>query len=564
MSLALLLGLLACTQPVSKPDETDLDSSSNADSPGESQPDTAPVLDTSADTSGDSTPDTGETSDPDEDGPEGCDDLYDPDLMPAFEVEISDAEWSKLLRDYARGDKEYHPIVFRYDGEEVSDAMIRLKGNPSFSWFTDKLQFVIAFNEVDRDGRFHGLRKLALDASWYEPTLLRDRLAWSMIRRQGELPAACANSATLTINGEYYGLYTNIEYFDHEWLERAFGKDDATGTLWKYGYDAVSNEEAATGSVDAMWATTNIDRLTGLGDLDEWELMWAAEIALGDDDGYWCCNHNFYLYEHPSRGVLFVPWDLDDAFDVQGYDVDPIAGYYDGLFRQEHFGALARDPVWGPKLIDQIEAMNEALDPAGMDAEIVAWSAQIEAAFLADPNRSVGVEEHAGAVQRLRDWIPARHAFLKSWVACARGEDTDADGDGAAVCDDPNDDDPSVFPGGTETCDGVDEDVNGVVDDDAGCDDCARHDVDDSHFLFCRDGRTQAKAEANCEALGGELSAYATTAEYYLYFFCTWPVFESWWTGAATGARCPTFEGGSASTGTASCSEEHPSICRLP
>ena len=90
---------------------------------------------------------------------------------------------------------------------------------------------MIAFNETDPDARFHGLRELALDASRYEPTKLRDRVAWQVIRRQGELPFACANTATLAINGEPFGVYTNIEYLDRGWLARSFGTDDATGTL---------------------------------------------------------------------------------------------------------------------------------------------------------------------------------------------------------------------------------------------------------------------------------------------------------------------------------------------
>lgn len=505
------------------------------------------------------------SEEPEEEGPPyACDEIYDEDVVQAIEIEISDEDWSALLRDYSRGEKNYHPVVFRWEDEVVDDAMIRLKGNPSFSWFTEKMQFVIAFNQNDEAGRFHGMRKLSLDASWYEPTFLRDRVAWSMLRRQGLLPAACANSATLTINGELYGLYTNIEYLDHEWLERVFGDADATGTLWKYGYDAVSNEDAATGDVDRLWSTTDVDTLETLGDLDEWQLEWAAEIVLGDDDGYWCCNHNYYLYEHPTRGILWLPWDLDDAFDVQTYDVDPHHGYYDSLFRQDHFMALVRDPDWGPRFLDNLELMNEALDPALMVADIDAWSAQIAEHVELDPTRSVGWEEHLGAVERMRAWVPQRHQFIRSWIACQRGETTDADGDGHAVCEDPNDQDASVYPDAPETCNGVDDDVDGIIDEIEGCDDCARHDLESSHLLFCRTPRTQSEAEENCEARGGSLGSYSTTGEYYMYFFYTWPVFESWWTGSPSGGgRCPTWEVPSWGSGVADCDEEHPSVCRL-
>jgi hypothetical protein len=510
---------------------------------------------------GDTAPDDPDTRDED-----GCPALYDPGVLQAFEVEISEEEWAEIEEDYARGEKDYHPITFRMGDEVVEDAMIRLKGNPYFSWYVeDKYQFVISFNEVDPDARFHGLRKLSLDAPWYEPTLLRDRVAWSVLRRDGQLPWACANSATLTINGAYFGLYTNIEYLDREWLERNFGDDDATGTLWKYGSEPVSNEDASTGAAIArMYDTTDPTELAALGDLDNWVREWAAEMVLGNDDGYVCCDHNYYLYEHPTRGILFVPWDLDDTFDVQGYDVDPLEGYYSGLFQQPHFLAVTRDPEWGPRYVDAVAELNAAMDPELTIAEIDAWDAQIVDALEADPNRSIGLEEHVAATERMRAWVRARHAYLDSWVACARGEATDADGDGATVCADPHDGDASIGPGATELCNGVDDDADGWIDDDPACDDCARHDFDDAHYLFCRWPRTNADAAANCEGRGGELAGRASTyGEMYMYFFYTWPVRELWWTEEG-GVRCRGWDEASFSEGTDSCDALHPSVCRIP
>lgn len=554
--MSLLVALLACTSP--EPDGLPV----------------APIEDSAADPELpevlEDAPGGGDT-DPDTEDEAGCKGLYDPDVVQAFEVEITPEDWDALLLDYARGEKDYHPVTFRYGDEVVEDARIRLKGNPNFSWYIEKMQFVIAFNEVDDAGRFHGLRKLALDASWYEPTLVRDRVAWQVIRREGSLPFACANSATLTINGEYYGLYSNIEYLDHEWLERSFGHADATGTLWKYGYDPVANEEDSTGaSIARMNDTFDPDGLAALGDLDNWVKAWAAEAVLGSDDGYWCCDHNYYLYEHPTRGILFVPWDLDDTFDVMRYDADPVSGYDAGraigLFAQPHFSVLANDPVWGPKYVDAVAALNDAMEPEATIADIDAWEAQIADALLADPHRSIGWEEHVASMERMRAWVRARHAYLDSWVACQRGSTADADGDGSPVCVDVDDTDATNHPAATETCNGIDDDANGWIDDDASCDDCVRHDFDssgrDRHFLFCRWPRDNVEAEANCQARGGTLTGPETTGEFYVYFFYTWPVREAWWTaaGGSTG-RCSAWDEASFANVAVPCAEEHPSVC---
>lgn len=338
----------------------------------------------------------------------------------------------------------------------------------------------------------------------------------------------------------------------------------ATGTLWKYGYEPVSNKEAATDLPDRFLSASTVEELAALGEVEEWLAAWALEIVVGSDDGYWCCNHNFYLYEHPTRGLLFVPWDLDGSFDLQGYTTDPIEGYPNnlGLFEQRPLLRLAQDPVWGPKFLDALEDANRLLDPEIVLGEIDAWQAQLLPLIEADPNRSIGVEEHIEAVERMRAWVPARHAFLKSWIACARGEDTDADGDGATVCVDPNDADPTISPAAAEVCDGVDNDADGWVDDHPDCEDCNRHELDGEVFLFCRWPRDNDAAQDNCAASGGALSG-PKGVEATLYFFYTWPVQEHWWTSGGSGGRCGTWNERSFTTSSDDCAVEHPSVCRL-
>ncbi len=573
----LALAFTACTAPEVKAPGTDAAMQPGADSGGDATPaDSVATLPT-ADSGGDSAVVPW-------DDPDGCSDIYDPNILQNFSIDISDAEWAGVQADYASGAKNYHPVMVHYQAgtadEEVVAAMLRLKGNPSFSWYDPKMQFVLAFNESNPKARFHGQRKISLDAPWYDPSFLRDREAWAVMRRFSDteggdaiaLPFACANSATFTVNGTFYGAYTNIEFLDHEWLERNFGKPDATGTLWKYGTNPVANADASDGSaIAAMNATTDIATLATLGDLDEWVNEFAAEAVVGDDDGYWCCNHNFYLYEHPSRGILFVPWDFDDDFDVQGYDTNPISGYTEpwGLFQQPLYVALTHDPVYGPKFVDAVEKMNAAMDPSLAQADIDRWSAQDADSVQSDPSRSMGWQEHVDEVARMRAWVAAHHAYLQSWVACQRGETTDADGDGSPVCTDPNDADPTVYPGAPEICNGVDDNADGWIDDpastpaDPACDDCVRHDFVDHHFLFCRNPRSNADAEANCEAHGGVLTTFQTTGEDVLYYFYTWPITEPWWTGVGTGS-CPAWDESIASSSSADCGTLHPSICSAP
>ncbi|MBM4393639.1 MAG: CotH kinase family protein, partial [Deltaproteobacteria bacterium] len=317
--------------------------------------------------------DTGDESGQERDE-HGCVDLYHQDHFPAYELMMDD--WGALEADYARGVKDYHPATLSLQGETV-DVQVRLKGNPSFSWLGGKLQLVVSFNEDDPDARFHGQRKIVLDATWYEPTLLRERLGWWVMRQRGEMPASCANNATLAVNGEFYGTYAHLEYLDHEYLERVFGDAHATGTLWKYGSEAKTNiENADYAKLETFWRADDVATMESLGDVREWTRAWAAESVMGDDDGYWCCAHNFYLYDHPDEGMLFVPWDWDDTFEITPYDSNPVTGYSTALFQQEHFVAVTSDADWRSVYVDELEAMNEAMDPSVTVPLLLAWDAE--------------------------------------------------------------------------------------------------------------------------------------------------------------------------------------------
>lgn len=534
---------IACTGPVAISGSDALESGDSADGI-----ETAPG-DSSTDTAIDNPPDS----------VEGCSSVYDQDELQAFALEISDREWSALEDDFDRGDKDYHPATFSHEGESYA-VQVRLKGNPDFSWFGRKFQFVISFNEDDPAARFKGLRKLALDATWYEPTLLRDRLAWTILREHSDLPGACANNATLDVNGEFYGVFANIEYFDHEYLERAFG-DASTGTLWKYGTEPTANADAADyDKVQAFWRARTLASMAEYGDPQQWVRPWAAEAVLGDDDGFWCCAHNFYLYDHPAEGLQFLVWDLDDTFEITPYNNDPIEGYGRGLFQQPQFRAVIADESGRAAYVAAVADLNEAMKAADPVALVHQWDSQIRPALELDPHRTFTMQEHDEQILRLSDFLDSRSAFVDAWLACESDPGRDADGDGLTACFD-NDE---QTPAEAESCDGVDNDANGLIDDLAVCDDCELHGIDGDNFAFCDWPRSFDEAELNCEGLGGELAIPEHNAEVYLIFFYSWSVYQPWWLGRELGATCLTWDPAAFNYGDEPCDEPLPSVCRIP
>ena len=277
-------------------------------------------------------------------GPAGpCADIFADDLFPTYELQIDAADWNALVDDFnsmqANRDAnlDYHPYhtltEFKYGDEVIHDAWIRLKGWSSW-WQAQqdnppKMQFVIAFDGVDSRARFHGQRKIELDMPRIDQSYLRQRVALSYLRTLG-LPAECANNARLFINGAYYGLYTNLERPDQTFIDRVF-PGASKGELWDGGWQLATNQDTMGlphPRLDAFWAAKDTASIAAIADMDEALLEWAAEAVLADPDGYWIGHWNFFIYDHPTRGWLWLPHDLDATIDWLDPRIDPM--YYWG------------------------------------------------------------------------------------------------------------------------------------------------------------------------------------------------------------------------------------------
>ena len=421
-----------------------------------------------------------------------CPAVFRQSILPDWHVTVSDADWAALQDEFlhvverqAAGleTEPYHPAQVTYDDGtqvlEIQNAMIRLKGNSSWLQTIQlddkpKMQFVISFNEVDPEGRFLGVRKVELDMPRTDRTFIRQRLALYALRTAG-VKAQCANNARLFINGDYYGLYAHLERIDKEFLQRNFGDDDE-GDLWKGGRIIRNNEDTFTWDrLEAFWHGAGSIDITGLDelvDIDESIKEWAAEAVIGDADGYYNGRPNYMLYDHPTRGFIWLPDDLDTVFDQDFLPIEssllfPVCTGRDPNDRL-HWAIVMADPTWQEKYVQQLAAARAKFDPEGMRKRLDNWSAQIEYAAQTDPRRPFSMDDHAVALDFMRDFVAKRPVYVDKWLACRTGGGADGDGDGVDFCNDCDDANKLVNPGAAEVCNGWDDDCNGLPDDVAG------------------------------------------------------------------------------------------------
>lgn len=387
---------------------------------------------------------------------EGCPGIFAQDLLPSFEITLEPSVMAALYDDWIRGVERnvmdidetiYRPVTeFRYGDLAVTDAMIRLRGNPRFWLEQNKMQFQISFDEHDKSGRFLGQRKLLFDAATYNRHFLRDRLSlWIM--RQAGISAPCANNARLYINGDYYGLFTSLEKLDEVFLERVF-PGHSHGDLWKRrNYELKTNTKTSTDErlklLRALVDDSNdgrngdVNTLAQYLDIEQVLRVYAVDAILPNSDGPWAGGLNFYLYDDPASGkFLLLPWDLDNTFTRLTPNTDPYTYKKDVRYHgRPIYNTILADDAWFQRYVEIIdEVLTEVYQHEGLWAltgngqrlplddfdlsELGDWSRQLREAALTDINKPFHndrLEDRRSALARfLRD----REIYLTQWVQC--------------------------------------------------------------------------------------------------------------------------------------------------
>jgi hypothetical protein len=343
-----------------------------------------------------------------------------------YEIEIDSDSWNALqdrwqnwrvYEDQGLETKDWHPLIeFRYKNQVIRNASVRLKGNAQ-NWHASpaKMQFTFSFREVDPKGRFMGMRKVHLDAPHNDPTMLRERLAAAYLARFG-VPTPCVNSAVLYVNGEYYGLFSNIEFVDQEFLQRNYGVHDG-GNLYKYIEKKTNESDPDTSDLDAFMSDMTAEEAEELLDIDQFLRLLAGEAIMPQHDGYFVGGTNYYVYNHPVWGMVVIPWDMDYSFEAEPWDVDPISYRVPwGLGKGPAFTAVMGVPA---NVVRYVELLTEGVafyEVAWLLARIDDFSEQVANYVEEDWNKPFSTELHRTHVAELRAYVQMRHAYLTQWL----------------------------------------------------------------------------------------------------------------------------------------------------
>jgi hypothetical protein len=353
--------------------------------------------------------------------------LFEPTAVARIELTLPPASLAALEEvpdEYQPGALSLHGTGGDFGPIEVG---IRLKGSVgSFRPLTAKAAFKVKVDEYVAGQTLLGLKKLTFNNMVQDPSMIHETLAYEAFRAAG-VPASRTGYAFLSVNGEDYGLYLNVETLDKVSLPRLFA---STRHLYEAGYatdvqpdgaaayEVDEGKKSERGDLEALIVAANgdsgdwSDGVAPFADLGEMTGAWAVERYIGHWDGYAgrilpTTPNNYYLHSDLSGLFTMLPWGTDQTwgerlpFDAEGGlllnrclgDESCAALYREAV-------SHARDSIAGLGLPHRIDEIVAAIGP---------WQ-------VADPRREQTMKEVDLAIARVREFVERRPEDVAVWL----------------------------------------------------------------------------------------------------------------------------------------------------
>ena len=271
-------------------------------------------------------------------------DLYDISVLRTIFIDFENADWESELEDFHGTDVDVAATV-TVDGKSYPNCGIHFRGMSSYGMVPAgyKRSLNVSMDMADEDQRLLGYKTLNLLNGSGDESMMSTVL-YSHIARQ-HIPAPKANFVRVVINGENWGVYTNVQQFNKQFLKENYGSDK--GARWKVsgsprggggldyrGEDPANYQhpyEQKSGGKKSLAKLIELCRvldqtpteelpaaLEPIVDVDE--LLWflAIDNGLINSDGYWVRASDYSIFLDKDDQFHFIPHDMNEAFRGAG------------------------------------------------------------------------------------------------------------------------------------------------------------------------------------------------------------------------------------------------------
>ncbi len=266
-------------------------------------------------------------------------DLYDDSIIQKIEITFNANNWDQLLDNaYATTEDYILAESVSINGLMFDSVGVKYKGNSTYNSSQVKNPFHIELDTY-KDHDYDGFTDIKLSNVAKDPSFLREVLSYQIIRQYMDAPLA--NYATVYVNGELIGLYTNAEAISKKFVNKYFGSKKNTfikcnpiegagpnssdfPDLVYLGEDSLNYFEAYELKSDEGWQelinlcdtlSNHTDEVENILDVDRTLWMLALNNALVNLDSYiGGFKQNYYLYKDDKGRFIPIIWDLNESF----------------------------------------------------------------------------------------------------------------------------------------------------------------------------------------------------------------------------------------------------------
>ena len=214
----------------------------------------------------------------------------------------------------------YRPCSFAVQGDLWTGCGIRRRGQ-SVCGDSDVIKKFLKIR-FPPGHDFHGVRKINLQSLWTDKSLIREHMAWANFESIGN-PYCTHEFVRLHINGEYFGLYAELEHPGKRFLERNDLNED--GNLYKATasreerngvYEKKTNEDGDFSDLrsflNGLHSTNGAALVEFFSERTDEDAIIDYQVAqvLPNNRDYPHKNH--YLYHDTDTGKWMpLTWDMD-------------------------------------------------------------------------------------------------------------------------------------------------------------------------------------------------------------------------------------------------------------
>ncbi|HLP14448.1 MAG TPA: CotH kinase family protein [Flavobacteriales bacterium] len=272
--------------------------------------------------------------------------LYDINTIQKIEINFTYSNWDYMMDTAKSGSEDYIMAEWvKINGVQFDSVGVKYKGNSSYDATNMKNPLHIELDWI-KNQDYQGFSDVKLGNGFSDPSMIREVLSYKILGNYMHCPRS--NFAQVYINGSLYGLYSNSEAVNKDFLSDHFYSNQhalikcnpqstmgsSTPKLTFLGTDSSLYFTSYELKSDYGWndlvqltdtLNNNFSKIESVLDIDRAIWMLAFNNVMVNLDSYTgAFAQNYYLYMDDNARFNSVVWDLNMCFG--GFNMTGIGG----------------------------------------------------------------------------------------------------------------------------------------------------------------------------------------------------------------------------------------------